>query len=466
MKKIITTVGTSIFSNFFKDGKNATFKNDYDTLDKANHSFDKWNDNQVIECIEGTKGLSQKNGLRKNVFNNIKSDDNASAEIKSILKITEEAQVDTEVYLMATDTVLSVLACELIKEWFENYKSVTQKITVHFAHNDTHIIKDLRVDSKGNYEKGFMNLIEQLDKLKLSKNDILNITGGYKAIIPILTLYGQLKEIPLKYIYNETELDKTNELVTVGNLPINFDLGYIENYVNFIINPNLLSVNHQAIVNQMFKLGLLKSENIPAELSVIGELIKNKLNSDDLPFEKTTMGYFVEYKLYEYFVANKPHGYTNVILGFKLSDEPDRDLEDADLWFSNEGNNNVIAVEIKPSSISAKAMRSKIRKNIGLINQLNPQVSLQEFWIILYEFQSNPFQNELNWCQSVLNQEVITEFPNIVFKIKKMTINQNVIDGNRNRLRYQEFMRSTIGNVCEIFSTQQNQNPVNPEILS
>jgi len=479
MKKIITTVGTSILTNANKNRDNSEdqeIKPLYDFLEKGNYPYyDKWKDTQVQEHISGNP-IEQNKGLRKLVSDKIKSDTNASAEIKSILKIVEESQEDVEVYLLATDTILSVLACELIQDWFNpignketkerkkyevklNEKEgneITKTISVKFEHNENHIIKDLRVDSKGNYEKGFMNLIEQLDKLKLSKNDILNITGGYKAIIPILTLYGQLKEIPLKYIYNESELDKKNELVTVGNLPINFDLGYIENYVNYIVNPNLLKVNNQTIINQMFDLGLLKSKSLPSELTVIGELIKNKLNSDDLPFEKTMMGYFVEYKLYEYYTLNKPEHYTKVTLGFRLSDDPNRELEDADLWFSNDNNTNVIAVEIKPISIKANAMRKKIRKNIAFTNQLNPPVLIKEFWIILYQFENNGLENEQVWCENVINQDIKSEFPSVIFRIKKITISQNIVDGDRNRIRYQEFMRSTIQNVDDIFSSIPN----------
>lgn len=463
-KKIITTVGTSILTNWVgKDEREYTNLED-EIFFLANDTFDtNSNDFQT---------------LKTHVNNQIKNEKpyDISAEIKSILKIVEESQTDAEVYLLATDTVLSVLACELIQDWFNpienketkerkkyDYKfkdlsnnEITKTIEVKFQHNENHIIKDLRVDSKDNYEKGFMELIEQLDKLKLGKNDILNITGGYKAIIPILTLYGQLKEIPLKYIYNESELDKTNELVTVGNLPINFDLGYIENYVNYIVNPNLLNFNNQTIINQMFDLGLLKSKSLPSELTVVGELIKNKLNSDELPFEKTTMGYFVEYKLYQYYDINKHEHYTKVTLGFKLSDDPNRDLEDADLWFSNDNNTNVIAVEIKPISIKASAMRSKIRKNIGFINQLNPQVLMKEFWIILYQFENNGLENEQGWCENVINQDIKNEFPSVTFRIKKITISQNIVDGARNRIRYQEFMRSTIQNVDEIFNSMPN----------
>jgi hypothetical protein len=206
----------------------------------------------------------------------------------------------------------------------------------------------------------------------------------------------------------------------------------------------------------MFDLGLLKSKSLPSELTVIGELIKNKLNSDELPFEKTTMGYFVEYKLYEYYTLNKPEHYTKVTLGFRLSDDPNRELEDADLWFSNDNNTNVIAVEIKPISIKANAMRKKIRKNIAFTNQLNPPVLIKEFWIILYQFENNGLENEQVWCENVINQDIKSEFPSVIFRIKKITISQNIVDGDRNRIRYQEFMRSTIQNVDDIFSSIPN----------
>jgi hypothetical protein len=391
-------------------------------------------------------------------------DENASAEIRSIIEICkQEPNTDFEVHLIATDTVLSVLAAELICEWFnrtdnkekpENLKNCLfakpqEPEKFEKQDNERHIIKNLRVDNKATFEKGFMNLVSVLDKLIEKDKTILNITGGYKAIIPIITLLGQIKEVPLKYIYNDSDLkDSENPLIEVGNLPFSFDIGYIEGYVHLITDTS--KIDNNKVAKKLFELGLVQKDTVPTELSIIGELIKNKLESDDLPFAKTTMGYLVEYKFYEYYAKNLPTIedviFDKVELGYKLSNNPDEDLEDADLWF--EKNNKVIIAEIKPASVKAKILRKKIKK---LANYVKDDFNLLELWILLYEYENTEIINDEQWCKTVINQDLLNEFPDINFRFKKIKIDSNTIDGNRNRLRYQEFMRREINIINELF---------------
>jgi hypothetical protein len=478
MKHIITTVGTSVYTNFRKEEVKECLdkfrevtqitKEQFKELNKKEYFASRYKQLKDLDTFRKPEELIKKfwfkdtyaieGGWDYQAGSN-KPNLNASAEIKSICKIIEESK-DTEfkIYLICSDTAICMSAGHLIKAFFEEIRPVLRNSEGNEATiQDIKIcfIEKLQVDNADDFKDvAVMSLIEKIEviaKGSQSEDIILNVSGGYKGVIPIMTIVGQLQGYELKYIYEDSE-----KLISLGKLPINFDLGYIENYVKYIVNPNLLNFSNQTIINQMFDLGLLKSKSLPSELTVIGELIKNKLNSDELPFEKTTMGYFVEYKLYEYYTLNKPEHYTKVTLGFRLSDDPNRELEDADLWFSNDNNTNVIAVEIKPISIKANAMRKKIRKNIAFTNQLNPPVLIKEFWIILYQFENNGLENEQVWCENVINQDIKSEFPSVIFRIKKITISQNIVDGDRNRIRYQEFMRSTIQNVDDIFSSIPN----------
>jgi hypothetical protein len=228
--KLVTTVGTSLFENYLDDKKYKSQDRNQDCVDiykqirDAEPSFDKWKDYHKKDILP----------FKKNWKSSEQSD--ASAEIASILKILEESEVKSaEIYLLATDTVLSVLACELIKEWFSNKNPSSKISAIKFERPETKedlekssfVIQNLRISNNTEYEQGFMRLIEVLDDLDLNENDALNITGGYKAIIPIMTIYGQLKNVPLKYIYDESELGKA-DLIEVGSLPINFDWGMVE----------------------------------------------------------------------------------------------------------------------------------------------------------------------------------------------------------------------------------------------
>lgn len=165
---------------------------------------------------------------------------NISAEIASIIAIQKELGEKVRVHLLSTDTILSVLAAELIKQWFEEegnkerYPGITkvafERPEPRFENNDTenHVVKDLRIDSNEDYEKGATNILEVLNRTT-DKNTILNITGGYKAIVPLLTIWAQIKKIQLKYLFNESELAQ-GELhpLTMGQLPLNLDWNVVE----------------------------------------------------------------------------------------------------------------------------------------------------------------------------------------------------------------------------------------------
>lgn len=218
--KIFTTVGTSIITN-----------------DNNIGNFDDFDDSSYYENWESVKAdFTTKSNQWLVKIKEKASQPNLSAEISSLLKIAESKPKDTfGVYLLCTDTLESAVCAWAIQQWFEfnkKDKKYTQ-FTIHFGFDEAYIVKDLRVTNQKDYEQGFMNLIEAIDNKKAKKGDILNITGGYKALIPILTLYGQLREMPLKYLYNEAEL-KDAVLVTVGNLPIGFDWAVIEALKPFV----------------------------------------------------------------------------------------------------------------------------------------------------------------------------------------------------------------------------------------
>ena len=453
MKKIITTVGTSIFTNYREEKVKNHYGRNYASIGTP---YDRTKD-EPASGIYDDNFRSYIRSLKEFIEDywymyDGRANQNASAEISSILKIAEAENEPCEVHLIATDTLQSVLAAELILGWFEKFPQpkvskvlFQRQETVFEEQKDSDfVVKDLRVRGQADYEKGFMNLIQLLEKIYSKGNTILNITGGYKGIIPVLTLFGQLYELPLNYLYVEDDYSKQASPVVVGSLPVHFDLGYIENFVLFLQHPERLT--DAKVAEKMYSLGLLTTQTLPAELSIIGKLIKNKLESADLPFQKTTLGYLVEYKIHEYYSRNEFPGFGKPVLGYKLSDKPEKDLEDADLWFENE--EHVIVGEIKPAGFNPKSMRSKIRKILGLVPQVTPK-KIKECWIILYTLEENvDFQD---WSRKVFNAELLQQYGNIKFRVLKIQVEKNVIDGHRNRINYQEFMRTPIEQIEEVF---------------
>ena len=201
-------------------------------------------------------------------------------------------------------------------------------------------------------------------------------------------------------------------------------------------------------ITELEKLGIIEPEQTPITLTTLGELLKAYINNNDVPFQAITFGYFVEYKLYEYYTKNNYLNYNKIELGKKLSDDPNQDLEDADLWMENE-ESKVVLAEIKPASIKSNSLSCKIKKLLGFVENY----AISEFWVIIYEYEGNEQKNDLVWCEKVINNEIRYLYPQIVFKIKKITISRNAIDGNRNRMLYHEFMRGTMIEPVEIYST-------------
>ncbi|MEN7546978.1 hypothetical protein AAG747_03615 [Rapidithrix thailandica] len=313
--KIITTVGTSIFENFSLGlgKKNDTFKlaytHDEVGLKKKDFAYKEWNNtsNSVTQYREDIKTTIKQN-------NQFWNSPNASAEIRSIIEICKQDEAEYEVHLLATDTVLSVLAAELICEWFEregNQEKPENLKACHFQKpvtpeqfsqqgEELYVIKGLRVNKKDTFEKGFMNLVDVLNKLieKYKHNTILNITGGYKAIVPIVTLLGQLHEVSLKYMYKENEL-QTGEspLLEVGNLPFGFDLGFAEMYFDFLTKEGLKEIGQMPEILQILKKrGLIQQEKY--KLTPLGQIFRDFVQPK-VDAKKSDLGMFMEMVAFE-----------------------------------------------------------------------------------------------------------------------------------------------------------------------
>ncbi|NLX87350.1 MAG: hypothetical protein GXY97_09435 [Clostridiales bacterium] len=222
MKKLITLVGTSLFRNYLEENKDIKR---YWELIKDGKDRDR-----TKKAWEEFKGDIER--IRKPVLEWARNNFNASAEIKSILSIQNEVKDDLEVYLLATDTLDSILACQVIKEVIDGYKSKENAINVV----SIKAIEGLQVFDRVKLEReGLTNLVDEIYKLfeyysPDEENVLLNITGGYKCIIPYLTILAQINRAPLFYINDETE-----ELIKIPQAPLDIDWGMFEKYKNQIL---------------------------------------------------------------------------------------------------------------------------------------------------------------------------------------------------------------------------------------
>lgn len=289
---IITTVGTSLVENNNISTNGLTDKN---FLQRDELAIFYTNTEKTL-----TNLIDQKNNIA------------ISAEITSITKIQEQLQEPVIVHLVCTDTILSPLCAKYIKKWLlkPEHKTKWQITEVKFEWKyGNHIVEGLRLKSKSGgtevnafKEKGIKNLIEALSKVT-DKEAIINITGGYKGVIPIMTMYAQLKKLSIMYTYEGSE-----EVIELdnNNLPISFDWEIAQNAVQFLENNYLKgavqgSLPSDEIIKQLKELGLVKeAKKGRLEVSALGTMLE-KFVKENPVLEKGTLGLFMEYLLYRYF---------------------------------------------------------------------------------------------------------------------------------------------------------------------
>lgn len=225
MKKVITPVGTSLLMNYKDENKNMIEADlrtlqDHNRQDKPAREWE--NCSSAIKKIKEKMTPWTEKKLKAANFT-------ASAEITSLVNILKEVNEDLEVYLLATETVISRLASEIIAAALNNFKNEQgQTITITFtpAHD---VIRGLQVKDQKRFEKeGMIELIRRIEQITggYYENVALDVTGGYKATIPYLTLMGQLKNVPLYYTFDEPPY----ELITIPQAPIDMNWGMFEKH--------------------------------------------------------------------------------------------------------------------------------------------------------------------------------------------------------------------------------------------
>jgi CRISPR-associated protein (Cas_APE2256) len=320
--KVITTVGVSIFSNF-----------------NRTRSFDTaaWEDVSATD-LQGVDKRKEADCELKPVINWAITDDKASAEIASLVKIQAKFKekvekkydkskekpeviqqyIDSEskidVYLLCTDTALSVMAAECIKAFFKENTSFGVKMLAH--------IPNLTVKDKATFEIGLTNFFEKIESIipkdkqnKLDWSSIaLNITGGYKALIPHLTILGQIYRCPIYYVFEELTNQKY-ELMQMPKLPINYDWLVAEIYGQMLTPFGIKTFADEDDLERLVNYGLAKTTR---EVDTFGKFMWQYMNSR-MPESPQTMGLFVEFLFYEFFNENRSEIYThNPLRGLQL----------------------------------------------------------------------------------------------------------------------------------------------------
>ncbi|MGI6776495.1 MAG: hypothetical protein ACOX7R_00250 [Acetivibrionales bacterium] len=431
MYTVITTVGTSLLRNYCKlnEGKDNA-QTVYNTLEDGElKSYSYW---------DGMKGDVQK--VRDIVLcwlKNINYGEIACAELKSLYQIKKE-KGDICVHLITTDTVLSYLSAELICEALEN-KEIP-------CHPEIHCIKGLQVQSADVFKSvGMPNLLKKIKDIKKNRECILNISGGYKALIPYLTIMGQLYGMNLYYVY-----ENSNELITIPVLPFDLDWVFAEKVYEPMHSENLNGLDSDSkVFKELFKYSLVDKQDNRYRLTGLGNIIKDYINNE-YNFSRQALGHYMEYKVLEYYIEHPYEANNKVYLeairsvDIKFLDK--KSEIDVVLSVGNGFKGSFIAIESKLYSrlTDNKELEEKLYKKVDILNGLGK--TPDEFHLCVFltsDNQEDTIKVQQKYDERFRNiaEQIRTKFPECCFKV---FIAKNILSEIRDKVNYQNIARKKL----------------------
>jgi len=442
MTTVITTVGTSLITNYMKPEVHDSLKGNYTCIQKAFEKIEKVSESKYDEqeykinitkiqdaisnkWIKGIKWVKEDDCWEIDETQTINCD--ASAEISSLLAIQEKLKDSLDVRLIATETILSRLAAEVIRDKLNGYKTEDGKtITVEFEPEKTgdkcDVIQGLDVENADNFRgKGLPNLIERLKALGISKDEIiLNITGGYKGVIPFLTILGQIYEnVEIMYLYEESK-----DIIKIPKLPVSFDWSVLEEACLYLKDEYLKSTACDSVViDFLSKKHLIKEPN--NDISSVGYLVKNTLNSKT-PYG-AVLGDIVELKLLEYYINNPEADYPKAFRGVKSlnlngkiyqTETREKNYGDLDIVLLDNLYSKFICIEAKPYSGIEKVLNEFFKTDKGSLNNRlcffkTNGIKPDKFILVIHSLDISDisiYRDELKKCQKIFMEKGIPSF--------------------------------------------------------
>ncbi len=181
-RAFIVSVGTSVVSNYKRE-------NPYRAT-----------------MVEDEVVLHLKNSMEKGLL------DKTSAEIKTLSKAGLSS--NDLLYLLSTDTEDGEISGKILERFFKEYFELKEI--------ETHKISALQVSNPEKFKnEGIINLFTLLSRIELKTRGLeryLVASGGFKAVVPYLTIAGILYRIPVLYIF-----EKTDSLIELPPFPIRYD---------------------------------------------------------------------------------------------------------------------------------------------------------------------------------------------------------------------------------------------------
>lgn len=417
-KKVITPVGSSLFTNYQKFPDTRNINNDYETLQTSD-------EREFTTPLEKRweRYIEERQDLYEIILPWVKShlEQNASAEITSILNILDEKQEDLNVYLLASETLVSRLAAEILTEALHGYMNQAgNSVAIHFEPR-ADVIIGLQIWDNDTFQTiGMPGLIERIENIAEEKHQelVLNITGGFKATIPYLTLFGQIHQIPQYYTF-----ENTKTLIRIPTLPIQFDWSFAEQFYPYFSRKNFAD-NEASINNELLRCHFIRKDKHGMYHPTAIRDIYQKFVEQNLPVAGTVLGHFVEYKILEYYYNNPYSGeYSRVRRSVRDLLPDGREL---DLVLIKDGKDmsDYIVIEVKsflPFFIPKKFKRLKGQIEKQLTGFQTMTMPPREYHLCVYVF---PFhQKELIRDKFIEIKELVhAKLPNCRFKMLYLSV--------------------------------------------
>lgn len=426
---IITTVGTSLMTNLIKD-EFSSFNFDIGTSLRKEISTGKLN--------------RESSDVESAISNHLKGNDkypkdgiyginlNASSEIKSICKIANGNPAT--IYLLATDTFMSEYAAKQIHYYLNANKGLHVLAPIR--------VNGLDIDQPDRFETvGFDELVtnfEYIRSIHKEENLILNISGGYKAMIPLTTIYAQLSKSEIAYIYENSE-----KIVRLGQMPLDFDWTIAELHYEYLTSKDLReeTPTEDFIVSSMMRRGYLKSDK---SLTALGDLLRKYIEKH-LPQRSDVLGHYMEHKLFESFFYTPYKNYSVKSIG--------------EAYYVERGNFSIfckesmegyerIEFDVELESPSGKTMwiecKSFAQKGQAInqvlkfleFNKQGLQKQVEEIGIFIYKYQfqnisKNPFLPLYKKAKEEYGVDITIFYWNIPFNSEKESITYKKIFESR-----------------------------------
>lgn len=382
---IITTVGTSMFTNYKRNDQYQTAWNRIRTETFSDSNWQGLTDDieEIQTAIEDWNQFS-------------------CAELDTIEAIKHSYGKNVEHHLLCSETIAGVLAGKILEKKLDGVKSndIIEKLQTNIVEDfketvflklvetvqgiaqpinlerqaiailkalDTGNIKDFRkvLEEKINDEpfktlftkeketwKDHINserVAKEIAKIE-NKKVVINYSGGYKAVIPYLTILGQLYNYDLAYMHEDSNRDAKG-LIDVKRLPFNFDVSLAEQFYPYLdvlsytvrdeyaLTGNDIQLTKDMVIDkaelqieQMKAYQLLDNEN---KVTAFGTLILNYIKESNA-ISKSTLGFYCEYKMFEYFYDHHKDDYLRIERSFEPKKDDKRNpgikyIGDADL---------------------------------------------------------------------------------------------------------------------------------------